>query len=707
MKQRYSAIIFSFLWLVASQLPASSAFSRDGGTGESKGTTTSGSSQVSVPDSDKIYPMHQMIITATRTEKEMFDVPREVVVVERKELEDRNIRFTPDALAESPSILIQKTNYGGGAPVIRGLIGNQVLILVDGIRLNNSTFRFGPNQYLNTVNPSLIERVEVVEGPGSVLYGSDALGGTINLITRDLRNVSLSGLRSMTTVATADKSVIQHFDYQGGSGNFNYLIGGGYQKFNDLSAGNGYQHPTGYSGYDGNARLDYALDSRQRLTLSYQLTELNDVPRTDRIVGGNDKKYMYNPQRNELAYFSYQGAPELSFIHNIKTTLSYNRQREGREIISMSKQYLETRDLDEVTTLGANVELHSILNSENLLTYGFEFYFDNVSSTRDTTNFNLQTTGSAKPQFPDGATYQTFGAFVQDQIDFRPLFIVAGLRYSAFRFKGTLDQPFGETISTPSDVTFSLNAAYRLLDERLNLVAGIAEGFRAPNLDDIAVFGKSGSGAGARFDVPSPNLNPERSINYEAGIKFREETVGGSLFYYYSTYNDLIVPKPGTYNGSDLYQGIPVYQRFNVGNANIQGINFSSYYQASPLLKLRTDVSWTLGGNLTDNEPLSRIPPFRGIIGVTYTGEAYWLEYYNLLAANQTRLATSDIKDARIGPNGTPGYVTFNLRGGYDISEHINANITFENILDKLYKLHGSGVYSPGRNVIVSLIIHL
>jgi len=247
---------------------------------------------------------------------------------------------------------------------------------------------------------------------------------------------------------------------------------------------------------------------------------------------------------------------------------------------------------------------------------------------------------------------------------------------------------------------------YKLFNDKLNVIGGVAQGFRAPNVDDIAVFGKSGSGAGARFEVPSPGLKPEHSMNYEFGLKFRNESMGASLFYYFSDYTDLITPKLGSYNGQDSISGTPVYQRYNVGKAEIKGVNFSSYYQLTPSWRLRAEASWTEGNNTSDNEPLTRIPPKRGIVGVTYSHEAYWVEYYNMFAAYQTRVSAADKKDFRIGPDGTPGYLTYNVRGGYKFSQHINAIVTFENIFNRFYKLHGSGIYSPGSNVILSLLVN-
>ncbi|MBI3189898.1 MAG: TonB-dependent receptor, partial [Ignavibacteriales bacterium] len=381
-----------------------------------------------ISDSEKVYPIPQMVISATRSERDIFEIPREVIMVQQRQVENNAVRFTPDALSEAPSILVQKTNYGAGAPVIRGLIGNQVLIMVDGVRLNNSTFRLGPNQYLNTVSPYLIDRIEVVEGPGSVLYGSDALGGTVNLITRDIKNPQVSGLRLLTTLSSADWSGVNRIDYAKHFGHLSMNIGGGYRKQEDLRGGQGIQPSTGFSGYEGDMKVRYAFNDQNEITASYQLTEYKNVPRTDKISSGDDKKYLYNPQRRELSYLSYDVSGVSDFLQLMKVTLSFNRQVEGREEITTKKPKLETRDMDEIQTLGVSVELHSLLDSQNHLTYGFEWYSDKVSSRRDTVNLTNNKSGAVKPQFPDGTRYQTFGAFLQHQFTLNPFYVIAGLR---------------------------------------------------------------------------------------------------------------------------------------------------------------------------------------------------------------------------------------------------------------------------------------
>ena len=164
-------------------------------------------------DSTKVFQLEEISITATRYENSVFNLGNNVLVINPLEIQKRNLSTTSDALNDFSSVFVQKTNYGGGSPIIRGLIGNNILMLIDGIRLNNSTYRYGPNQYLNTVDPSLIDKIEVVHGPNSVLYGSDALGGVINIITKDAKNIQ-GGIYSFTRTASADYSFYQNLNYK-------------------------------------------------------------------------------------------------------------------------------------------------------------------------------------------------------------------------------------------------------------------------------------------------------------------------------------------------------------------------------------------------------------------------------------------------------------------------------------------------------------
>ncbi len=210
-------------------------------------------------------------VAASRHEQLVTDSPRAISVVTGAELRERNYRSTPEAVAEVVGVFVQQTNYGGGAPIVRGLVGHQVLILIDGIRLNNAAYRLGPNQYPDTIDINQIERIEVVRGAGSVLYGSDALGGVINIVTR--RAVApADGARPVKTrlfnrLASADGSAVGRAELSGGAGPLLFIGGATLKHFGDLRGGSrsGLQPFTGYGrvgrGRQAHRAADRAADA--------------------------------------------------------------------------------------------------------------------------------------------------------------------------------------------------------------------------------------------------------------------------------------------------------------------------------------------------------------------------------------------------------------------------------------------------------------
>ena len=291
-----------------------------------------------------------------------------------------------------------------------------------------------------------------------------------------------------------------------------------------------------------------------------------------------------------------------------------------------------------------------------------------------------------------------------------PLSLILGLRYSSFNIRVTVADSATGTIkvhSTPTALTSSIRALYKLA-KNFVVAFGVGQGFRAPNIDDLTILGSFGSG----FEVPNPNLKPEQSLNYEIGLKAQHRKFTGSLYYFLSNYQDIIERGPGTFNNLSFLDnngnGIQdpgeqsVFQRKNIGKARIQGIEVEGQIQILHAWTASGNIAWIRGDNLVDNTPFRRIPPIKGKLGIEWKlKKGLWIEYYNLFATKQDRLAPGDKSDPRIPVGGTPGFVTFNLRGGIDLNKFGNVTIALENITDKAYRLHDSGIDSPGRNLVL------
>ena len=632
----------------------------------------------------------EMVVTATRVERQVFNTPHAISILDDQAVAESNAAKTPDLLTGTTGVLIQKTNAGGGSPYIRGLIGKQVLILVDGVRLNNSFYRFGPHQYLNTIDPNIIERIEIVRGPGSVLYGSDALGGVINVITKRrtnfARSTAFEGLLQLQA-QSADTQFGGRAQVEGNWGALGLVAGISGKRFNDLRGGGGVgtQIPTGYDEAALDLKFNYKLNDSSELIFAHQLSRQYDVPKTNEVTLGNKSKFNYEPQLRALDYLEYR-AKDVGFFDALRFNISYNRQQEGEEVIARAAPTVETREITDVRTKGVVAELTSLVGKSQRLTYGFDYYQDAYATRNARFNLIAGTSTSIAPGTPNGANYESTGIFLQDEISFTPRFdAILGARYSRFEADGSLLN--NQLSFSGSKLTASANALYRLTSH-WNLVGGIAQGYRAPNMEDF--FGR----VDFVSEIPNTQLKPEKSINREIGLKYYSEKTSADFFLYEADYDDLIVRttvSPG------------VRQRQNIRQATIRGVETG--------IKHAFDKHWSAAGNLTytrgedqdSGRPLQRIPPLNGMVRVRYERSANdWYELSSLFARKQTRLSPEDVTDPRIPPGGTPGYATLNFKAGFKPSRNQEWLVSLENIGDIKYKSHGSGVYGPGINLAIT-----
>lgn len=640
---------------------------------------------------EETVQLPEMVVTATRTERDRVNTPQAVAVLGTHRIEQSNQATTTDLFRYIPSVYIQKSNLGGGSPFIRGLTGKQVLLLVDGVRTNNSFYRAGPHQYLNTIDPNIIERIEVVRGPTSVLYGSDALGGSINIITRRRKNFEehqdLGGLFAGQYQSAADAGMLRG-QVEANWGKLGAIAGATGKIFDDLNGGGdlGAQVPSAYDEANADLKLNYLLGDHHEFILAQQYTRQFDVPKTNEVVLGDRLKFNYEPQERELGYLEYRGK-DVAIFDGAKVNLSYNRQREGEQIIDRATPFTETRELTDVETFGAALQLNNYLGDGHSLSYGSDFYRDHFDTRKRRFDLPSGRAATIAPGVPDGTFYQSWGWYLQDEASIGSrLDAIAGVRYSRFDTEGTLGN---QRLSFETDaVVGNLNVLFRLSPE-LNLVGGVAWGFRAPNIEDF--FGR----VDFFNEIPNTNLKPEESVNQEIGLKYFSGRIAAEAYYFHSDYEGFI----DRMTVGRQPNGNPILQRRNLRNAEIQGVETILEYRFNDHWRLETALAWTEGTDSDTEEPLRRIPPLNGNARLRYAHDPnLWTEFAVVWADHQKRLAAGDISDPRIGPDGTPGYVVFDLRAGYKLARQHEIIVGVENLADKKYKTHGSGIFNAGIN---------
>ncbi|MFQ5605663.1 MAG: TonB-dependent receptor domain-containing protein [bacterium] len=689
--------------------------------------------QLNISLKPTIIELADILVTASRNLEEVHDIPQFVSVINSREIRERNTQQTPELLREEPGLVVQKTNQGGGSPIMRGFKANKLLFLVDGIRLNSSTYRGGNIQYLNSVDSETLERVEIVHGPISVMYGSDALGGAINLITKSPR-LTLDGRHTFggsvsASISTADETKTTHFNLRTANSKWGLIFEGSFKSFGDITRGsnggntlmrrlrndsrtnrvlNKKQSPNGYDAYDLSSKVRVKLSDLQDLTLALQLNRQNSVPRYDVVETLSDSIRLFDPQERDLFYLTYTNKNPTRWFNKFTSTVSLHRQFERRRRIKFGST---TETLDQFRTLTSGVQMHfnKLLWNNHQFVYGAELYHDNVATKSTGRNSTIDKETERTPIFPDGSSFLTFGLFAQDAFHILAKWkLILGARFSATKLKAPFENSpgvsqFGTIEQSTSSLTSSLGSQIQISDE-VGFVANFAQGFRTPNLDDVS---KLGPGKGSSFfDVPNADIKPEKSLSIDAGFKIFSTQVLANVFGFYNSITDLLVRKPTTFDGSPfvIEEGdtLVVFHKENAGKAYTTGIAMNAELSITPHLAFLGNISYTYGQNTSDGEPLSGIPPFGGLVGLRWRKNHYWAELNSRFAAEQTRLALEDKEDLRIAEAGTPGWYTLNFRFGANVTKAFNFKISVTNILDQNYREHLSGFNAPGRNFIFS-----
>ncbi len=635
-------------------------------------------------------------------------------------------RTAPDALKGVPSVMVQKTSYGQGSPFLRGFTGFRTVCLVDGIRLNNSVFRDGPNQYWNTVDPLSIRNYELVMGPGSVLYGSDAIGGVLNALT--LEPPAYDGQaayepRLYYRGATAERSNTGRAQFGARVNEQLGFIGGvSLKDFGDLEGGRdvGRQKHTGYDEQDYDGRADWYPSENWRATVGYQNVNQNDVWRThktiygidwDGLTVGDEKVHTYD-QHRDLTYVRLAGKELQGFADDVSVTLSRQVQRE--DLYRVKKDDKGERQGFDVDTLGATLQLGSSGKLGDWV-YGVDYYYDDVSSYAD----KYKADGSfdkSEIQGPvaDDASYSLTGVFAEDTLHcFGGLFdATPGVRYTHAQVDANKvkDPITGDAMSIDDEwdnVCGSLRLLVPLTQDRQHAVfASVAQGFRAPNLSDLTRLDTARS---SEIETPSPDLDPEEYVACEVGVKSRFQNLVSQASAYYTDIDGMIVRTP---TGRTIDENTEVTKK-NSGKGYVQGVELSetwhitrewSVWASGSLMDGRVDTYPTSDAQ-KERDTISRLMPPTAQLGVRWQAEpgSYWAELVSDMAAKADKLSADDQRDTqRIPPGGTPGYAVLAARVGTRIAKRLDLAFSVENIFDKDYRIHGSGCNEAGRNFILT-----
>ncbi|HYO51242.1 TonB-dependent receptor [Archangium sp.] len=684
------------------------------------------------PPSPDVKAAAETLVTSTSIPKPLMPASRVGSEVTEEELSRRPARSTPEALLEEEGIFVQRTNHAGGHPIIRGLLGHQVLILVDGVRLNNAVTRAGPNQYLNTIDPFLVERLEVVRGPSSVLYGSDALGGVVNVLTRTPRFASEGQTRFPAGVkaqaGSADRSL------QGslrlgvelpGTAVLGVVTG---RDFNDLRGGAaiGVQRYTGYTEYDAAVKARQRLAPGTLLLVQYQAARQGNAPRTDRSVPGDFRVFSLQQRDFLHGQLTVSGAGP---FHRLRVDASALRQGERTDRFRIARDRIEREDAN-VWTLGLRAEGERALSWNNAsLRVGADVFHDKV--TGQATRGAILVPGDFSPRpelarYPGSPTSLAAGLFGLLQMDLGTSATGhVGARAQLNRIHlpedNRLELQFPGSPVLAATTEQALGVAGELgfqqrASEDVTLFANLGTGFRAPNVDDYLRLGAEGPG----FVLPSRELSPEFSYTGEVGGRFqRGEVARVQAVYAYTFIDNLVTAVPTEFNGeTHTPDGLAYLARTNADNAQVHAVELSGQVKPVRSVTLLAQAAWVFSSQKRldplrpeappQTEPFNKSPPLNGLVRATWEPVDFaFVEGVFQWAAKQERLSAADREDIRICPEspdceGTPGWAAVHLRAGARW-RWLAATVELRNLTNASYRFHASGVDAPGRSVTFAL----
>ena len=702
--------------------------------------------------------LDEIVISQSKFEQSKKDIPQKIVSLDNEDVVFANPQTSADLLESSGQVYIQKSQLGGGSPMIRGFSTNRLLITVDGVRMNNAIFRGGNLQNVIAIDPFSIEDTEVTLGSGSVIYGSDAIGGVMSFYTQqpELSYTDASTFKSniITRYSTASDEKTGHFDFNLGYKKWGLVTNVSYTDFNDLRMGtNGpedYLRPefvlatsTGdviidndnpkiqrYSGYNQlNLMQKIRYEPYENLGFDFGIyySRTSDVPRYDRLIRyRNDvlrsAEWHYGPQKWFMSNLQITKLSSRSNLYDkLKATLAYQNFQESRTDRDFQSSVRNIRE-EAVNAYSFNLDFEKTFSLKTRFFYGFEYVNNKIMSEGKEERIDTNSSSPTVSRYPDGASWQS--AAIYSSIKYKPnskFVFQSGLRFNHIISKANfrennvyLNLPFESSTNNSGALTGTAGISWspnRTIEWKLNA----SSAFRAPNIDDIGKVFDSEPGS---VVVPNENLKPEYAYGGELGLKLnfnRDFIIDISSYYTYL--NNALVRRDYTLNGETqiVYDGelSNVQAIQNASKAWIYGFEIGVMLAISDQLKLTSQYS-AIGGTEENDDvevPIRHVAPNFGNTHLIWTGKDLKLDafinYNNELSFNQ--LAPSEIEKDYIyaldsdGNPYAPSWYTVNFRTQYQMSEATTVTASLENITDQRYKTYSSGIAAPGRNFILAL----
>ncbi len=700
--------------------------------------------------SHKTNSFSPVIITPRRGKRLTSDIAVHVDVINPKDIGIFQPQTSADMLTINNKVYIQKSQQGGGSPMIRGFATNRILLVVDGVRMNTAIFRAGNVQNVLSIDPFSIASSEVIFGPASQFYGSDAIGGVLSFSTKniDFGDSMTHGGNITARYGSANNAGTWHFDYGFSNKQISSLTSISFSSFGDLKMGsNGpadYLRPdyvihrphkgdtlvtnndpeiqqfSAYRQLNLMQKFAYKLSKYETLKYGLHWSSTSNNPRYDRLLlrdsnGLTNGDWYYGPQQWLMNNLSYENIRETKWSDGMKIIVAQQSFEESRNDRKFGQNELRQRT-ENLLALSANIDVQKRLNNRLNLSYGLEYIHNGLKSSGNILDISTEISTATSTRYPDGASWNSEGLYLNLLKKWNPRHSTeGGIRLNRVSTKGEFDTsfyqlPINHYKNTNKAITGSVSHIMKLHQGFIGALLSTA--FKSPNIDDIAKVFDSNPGF---VTVPNPNLKPEYAYNAEINGEYlfsNSIKLNTSLFFTYL--DNALTTAETTLNGSDslLYdnQLSRVQTLQNQDFASVYGLQVSLLFEINQTLKLESTYT-LLQSNASDGEPIRHITPNFGGSSLIYTmkkGQLVAYAQYNQEFSN-AQFTINEREDKHLytrdkqGLPYSPAWAIFNVRFVYPITSNIAANVALENVMDKRYRPYGSGITAPGRNIIFSI----